>query len=181
MRGESWRFVVLDCTEGTEKVPRIVIMSRAVAAKKYRSTDRVPVSGQVYGSRWDNSVVGEVAGFFLDFKLALHAALDAGRRVQARLDEQHLQELVDAKDDEERQQVRDYHSMFRQSHLEVQFRPGEPPVESDLPVVKLAEDRQALIEFLNDLQPAWVRGMRGARARCSRTASWLPFGLFDPA
>ncbi len=156
MRGGSWRFVVFDCTEGTEQVPRMVIMSRAVAATKYRSSGGVPVAGRLHGSRWDHSVIGEVAGFFADFKLALVAALEAGRRLQARLDEQHLQEVVDAEDEEERQQIRDYHAMFRQSYLGVEFRPGEPPVESDLPVVKLAKDRQALIRFLSELRPAWL-------------------------
>lgn len=155
MRGGNWRFVVFDCTEGTEQVPRIVIMSRAVAATKYRSTGGVPIAGQVYGDRWNHSIAGEVAGRYADFKLALAAAMEAGQRLQGRLDGQLLQELVEAEDDEEKQQVRDYHAMFRQPHLEAEFRPGEPPTESDLPVVKLAEDREALVHFLSELDPPW--------------------------
>lgn len=155
MIGNYWRFVVFSCTEGTEEVPRIKIMTRAVAAKNYRSTGGVPVAGQTYGTRWDHSVIGEVAGRYADFKLALYAALEAGQHLQARLDEQLLQELVEAENDEERQGVRDYHAMFRQSHLEVEVRPGEPSVESDVPVVQLAQDRTALIAFLNELGPSW--------------------------
>lgn len=155
MRGGNWRFVVFDCTEGTEQVPRVKIVTRAVAAAKYAATGGVPVAGHLYGSKFDHSVVGEVAGVFPDFKQALHVALEAGQRLQARLDARLQQELAEAEDDEERRQVRDYYEWFRQPHLEAEFTPGEPAVESAVSVVKLAQDREALTAFLDELHPAW--------------------------
>lgn len=113
------------------------------------------MAGQTYGNRWDHIVVGEVAGFYADFKQTLYAALEAGQRLQARLDDQLQKELTEAEDDEERQRIRDFYSMFREAHLEVELNKGQPAIESEVPVVKLAEDRHALIAYLSELQPAW--------------------------
>lgn len=152
MKGGNWRFVVFDCTEGTEQVPRVKIVTREIVAARFGSTGGVPMPGQTYGTRRDHTVVGEVAGRYPDFKLALYAALEAGQRLQARLEDQLQQELAEAEDDDERQRVKSYYEMFREAHLEVEFRKGEPAVESEVPVIKLAEDRQHLVAFLNELQ-----------------------------
>ncbi len=119
-------------------------------------------------------MVGEVAGRYADFKLALASALEAGQRLQARLDDGLQQQLAEAEDDAERREIRDYYEMFRELHLEVEVTRGQPAVESDVQVTALARDRSALVRFLQQMQPPWEESSAVAGAKKTGPRSMRP-------